>query len=49
MKDKLNSLYEDLICLCEVRGELDAESNAKIELQIKQIETQIKLLEEALA
>ena len=49
MQEKLNDLYEDLICLCEVRGELDPESNAKIELQIKQIETQIKLLEEAVA
>jgi hypothetical protein len=37
-------LVEDLIYLCEVRGELDEESNAVIEAKISDIEKQIEAL-----
>lgn len=37
-------LVEDLIYLCEVRGELDEESNAKIEAKIAEIESQIQAM-----
>jgi hypothetical protein len=37
-------LVEDLIHLCEIRGELDEESNAKIEAKIAEIESQIQAM-----
>ena len=41
----LDELYEELIYLCEVRGELDSDSNAKTEARIKEINFEIKQLE----
>ena len=41
----LNELYEELIYLCEVRGELDADSNAKTEARIQELNKEIKELE----
>lgn len=41
----LESLYEELIMLCEVRSELDDESNKRTEVKIAEIQKQIKLLE----
>jgi hypothetical protein len=38
----IESLYEDLICLCEIRGELDPGTNAATERRIKEIESQLK-------
>ena len=45
MTDTINNLYEEMIYLCEVRGELDPESNAKIEARIAAINAEIKELE----
>ena len=44
----IESLYEELIMLCEVRGELDSESNDAIESKIAVLQRQILELEEAL-
>jgi len=41
----LGDLYNDLICLCEVRGELSPEDNARIEERIAEIQKQINELE----
>lgn len=41
----LESLYEELIMLCEIRGELDDESNKRTEVKIAEIQKQIKSLE----
>jgi len=43
--DIIHGLMEDLIMLCEIRGELDDESNAKTENRIAQIQKQIETLE----
>lgn len=40
-----NELIEELILLCEVRGELDDESNARTERKIAELEKQIRELE----
>jgi hypothetical protein len=45
----IDSLYEQLITLCEVRGELDPESNEAIETKIAVLQRQILELEEALS
>jgi len=39
--EELDSLYGDSVNLCEVRGELDPESNAQIEARIAAINTRI--------
>ena len=44
-RDQINSLYNDLVYLCEIRGELDPESNAKTEEKINQIAAEIQVLE----
>ena len=44
MTDTIDNLYEELVYLCEVRGELDPESNAKIEARIAAINAEIKEL-----
>lgn len=43
--DELNKVVNDLIYLCEIRGELDEASNARIENKIKQLEKRYKELE----
>lgn len=37
MTRTLNDVIEELICLCEVRGELDLEANAKNEKRIAEL------------
>ena len=44
-RDQINNLYNDLVYLCEIRGELDPESNAKIEEKINQITAEIQVLQ----
>ena len=44
-RDQINNLYNDMIYLCEIRGELDSESNAKIEEKINQITAEIQVLQ----
>ena len=41
----LDSLYNELVCLCEVRGELSPEDNARIEEGIAVITNEINELE----
>lgn len=45
MSDTLDSLYEELIYLCEVAGQLDDESNARTDERRKEIKKEIKELE----
>ena len=44
-RDQINNLYNDLVYLCEIRGELDPELNAKTEEKINQIVAEIQVLE----
>lgn len=46
--DKLNNLYEELIHLDEIAGELDDESNARIDRRRAEIKAEIKKLESSL-
>ena len=41
----LGDLYNELMCLFEVRGELSPEDNARVEARIAQIMNQINELE----
>lgn len=45
----LESLYEELIALCEIRGQLDEKMNVLIEKKIASIQTEIKELEKETA
>jgi len=40
------SLLNEMLCLSEVRGELDVLSNAEIEGRLKEIDTEIKNLKQ---
>ena len=44
----IDALYEEMIMLCEIRGELDSESNDETERRIVVLQRQILELEEAL-
>ena len=41
----LDDLYNELMCLAEIRGELSPEDNARIEERIAQITNEINELE----
>ena len=41
----IDALYEEMIMLCEIRGELDSESNAVVERKIASLQKQINELE----
>lgn len=43
--DKIHSLHEELIMLCEIRGELDPIANEETEKQIARITKEINTLE----
>jgi hypothetical protein len=43
----VGNLYNELMCLCEVRGELSPEDNARVEARIAALQTQIEKLEKA--
>ena len=45
MQDTLNNLYEELIYLDEIAGELDPESNAKIDQRRAELKREIKEVE----
>lgn len=47
MQENINSLYEELIHLDEIAGELDPESNRKIDARRGEIMAKIKELETA--
>jgi len=42
ISDREVAIMEELMYLCEVRGELDPESNARIEKQIAALQEQLK-------
>lgn len=41
----VDDLYNDLICLCEIQGQLDDESNASVDARIAALRNQIAELE----
>jgi ABC-type phosphate transport system ATPase subunit len=45
IRDQINNVYNEMIYLCEVRGELDPESNAKIEAKLKDLQAELQVLE----
>jgi ABC-type phosphate transport system ATPase subunit len=45
IQDQINNIYNDMIYLCEVRGELDPESNAKIEAKLKELQDELQVLQ----
>ena len=45
IQDQINNVYEQMIYLCEVRGELDSESNARIEQQIRDLQDELQVLQ----
>jgi ABC-type phosphate transport system auxiliary subunit len=45
IQDQINNVYEQMIYLCEVRGELDPESNAKIEAKLSELQDELQVLE----
>jgi ABC-type phosphate transport system auxiliary subunit len=45
IQDQINNVYEQMIYLCEYRGELDPESNAKIEAQLSELQDELQVLQ----
>ena len=43
----VGNLYNELMCLCEIRGELSAEDNARVEDRILTLQFQIEKMEKA--
>ena len=43
----LGNLYNELMCLCEVRGELSPEDNARVEDAILALQLKIEKLEKS--
>lgn len=47
MDSVLGNLYNELMCLCEVRGELSPEDNARVEDAILALQLKIEKLEKS--
>ena len=47
MDSVVGNLYNELMCLCEVRGELSPEDNARVETRIAALQLQIEKLEKS--
>ena len=45
IQDQINNVYEQMIYLCEVRGELDPESNARTETKLKELQDELQVLQ----
>ena len=45
--DKRENLMNEMVCLSEVRGELDSVSNAKIEAKLEEIGNELREIDEA--
>jgi hypothetical protein len=43
LRDSIDSLREELIMLCEIRGELSPEDNAKTEQRIRELEAKLSI------
>lgn len=39
-----SDIYEEMIYLCEVRGELDPDSNERIEARLKQLQQMLDMI-----
>ena len=44
---RFDDLMNEMVCLSEVRGELDSVSNAKIEAKLAEIGEELKAIDEA--
>ena len=47
MDSVIGNLYNEMMCLYEVRGELSPEDNARVEARIAALQLQIQKLEKA--
>ena len=45
--EKHDNLMNEMMCLSEVRGELDSVSNAKVEAKLKEIGDELRAMHEA--
>lgn len=45
IQDQINNVYEQMIYLCEIRGELSPEDNAKTEEKISELSAELQVLE----
>ena len=45
--DKHENLMNEMMCLSEVRGELDSVSNAKVEAKLAEIGDELRAIDEA--
>lgn len=48
IEGKIDNLYENMIMMCEIRGQLDPESNAKTEKEIERMLKEIEFLQQKL-
>ena len=47
MDSVIGNLYNEMMCLAEIRGELSPEDNARVEARIAALQLQIQQLEKA--
>ena len=45
--NRFDNLMNEMVCLSEVRGELDSESNAKVEAKLAEIGNELREIDEA--
>ena len=45
IQNQINNIHEQMIYLCEYRGELDPESNARIEQEIRDLQDELQVLQ----
>ena len=45
--NRFDNLMNEMMCLSEVRGELDSESNAKVESKLSEIGDELRAMDEA--
>lgn len=45
LREAVDNLNEELISLCEIRGELSPEDNAKVEARIVELEKKVSMTE----
>ena len=45
--NRFDNLMNEMVCLSEVRGELDPVSNAKVEVKLKEIGDELRAMDEA--
>ena len=45
--NRFDNLMNEMVCLSEVRGELDPVSNAKVEVKLKEIGNELRAMDEA--